>query len=48
MMEPIIQGTEFGRIAVDEVVYERDILIRPSGRVKKRRKKLSKRMAVLM
>ena len=42
-MEPIIQGTEFGRITVDEVVYERDILIRPSGRVKKRRKKLSKK-----
>jgi hypothetical protein len=42
-MKPTIQGTEFGRITVDEVVHERDILIRPSGKVKKRKKKLSRK-----
>ena len=41
-MKPFIQGTEFGRITVGEVVHEWDIVIRPSGKVKKRKKKLSK------
>jgi hypothetical protein len=42
-MRPTIQGTEFGQITVDEKVYERDIVIRRSGKVKKRKKKLSKK-----
>jgi hypothetical protein len=42
-MKPTIQGTEFGRITVDEEVYERDIVIRLKGKVKKRKKKLSKK-----
>lgn len=42
-MKPRIQSTESGRITVDEIVHERDILIRPSGKVKKRKKKLSRR-----
>jgi hypothetical protein len=42
-MKPTIQETEFGRITVDHIVHERDILIRPSGKVKKRKKRLSKK-----
>ena len=41
-MEPTIQDTEFGKITVDEEVYEHDIMIRLGGKVKKRKKKLSK------
>ena len=42
-MEPTIQGTTFGRITVDAEEYERDIVIRLTGKVKKRKKKLSKK-----
>jgi hypothetical protein len=42
-VRPTIQGTQFGRITVEEKDYERDIVIRPSGKVKKRKKKLSKK-----
>lgn len=41
-MEPAIQGTEFGSITVAGEVYDHDIVIRLSGKVKKRKKKLSK------
>ncbi len=41
-MKPEIQGTEFGKITVDEEVYEHDIVIRLNGKVEKRKKKLSK------
>jgi len=41
-MQPAIQGTEFGRITVDDEVYDHDIVIRLNGKVKKRKKKLSK------
>ena len=41
-MEPAIQGTEFGSITVAGEVYDHDIVVRLSGRVKKRKKKLSK------
>lgn len=41
-MEPFIDGTEFGRITIDGQVYEHDVVIRLSGKVKKRKKKLSK------
>ena len=42
IMEPIIQNTEFGSITVGGEVYEHDVVIRLSGKVKKRKKKLSK------
>ncbi|MGB6647709.1 MAG: MTH938/NDUFAF3 family protein [Bacteroidota bacterium] len=38
-----IEGTEFGTITIDGVVYEHDVVIRLSGEVLKRKKKLSKR-----
>ncbi len=38
-----IEGTEFGRITIDGKVYEHDVVIRCSGKVVKRVKKLSKR-----
>ena len=42
-MEPHIQRSEFGSITVDDEVYDHDIVIRLTGKVKKRKKKLSKR-----
>ena len=44
-MEPAIESTEFGSITVAEEVYDHDIVIRLSGKVKKRKKKLSKRQS---
>jgi hypothetical protein len=41
-MEPKIDRTTFGSITVDGQVFKRDIIIRLSGKVKKRKKKLSK------
>ena len=41
-MKPRIDGTAFGSITVEGTVFEHDIIIRPDGRVKKRRKELSK------
>ena len=41
-MKPSIGGTRFGSITVDGETFEYDILIRLDGRVKKRKKKLSK------
>lgn len=41
-MEPIIQKTKFGSITVDGELIEHDVVIRLSGKVKKRKKKLSK------
>ena len=41
-MQPHIQTTEFGSITVDEEVFDHDIVIRLGGKVKKRKKKLSK------
>ncbi len=41
-MEPKIQDTQFGSITVDGEVYEHDIVIRLSGKGKKRKKRLSK------
>jgi len=41
-MQPIIQSTEFGSITVADEVYDHDIVIRLSGKVKKRKKKRSK------
>lgn len=41
-MKPHIDGTAFGSITVDGEIYDHDIVIRLSGNVKKRKKKLSK------
>jgi hypothetical protein len=38
-----IEGSEFGKITIDGRTYEHDVIIRLSGDVEKRRKKLSKR-----
>ena len=43
-MLPKVQDSTFGQITVDEDVYRHDILIRLSGKVKKRKKKLSKQV----
>ena len=42
MMEPNINGNQFGCITVAGELYAHDIVIRLSGKVKKRKKKLSK------
>jgi hypothetical protein len=39
---PRIDATSFGRITVDGVMYDHDIIIRLDGMVKKRKKKLSR------
>ncbi len=41
-MKPQIQGTRFGSITVDGELLDHDVLILPSGAVRKRKKKLSK------
>ena len=41
-MKPVINGTKFGSITVDGETIDHDIVIRLSGKVKKRKKKLSK------
>jgi len=40
-MEPKIDRTTFGSITIDGQIFERDIIIRLGGKVKKRKKKLS-------
>jgi len=39
-----IDGTEFGAITVDGKTYNHDVIIRLSGKVEKRRKRLSKEL----
>ncbi|MCC7494259.1 MAG: ROK family protein [Fimbriimonadaceae bacterium] len=39
---PNVSATEFGLVTVDGIRYENDIVIRPDGEVKKRKKKLSR------
>jgi len=41
-MKPRIDQTTFGSITVDGTVFEHDVIIRLTGQVKKRKKKLSK------
>lgn len=41
-MKPKIDSTRFGSITIDGEKYENDVLIRLGGKVKKRKKKLSK------
>jgi hypothetical protein len=41
-MKPKIDGTTFGSITIEGRVFNHDVLIRLGGKVKKRKKKLSK------
>lgn len=41
-MKPRIDSTQFGSISIDGSAIEHDVLIRLSGEIKKRKKKLSK------
>ena len=41
-MRPRIDRTEFGSITIEEEVLDHDVVIRLNGKVKKRKKKLSK------
>ena len=41
-MKPHIDQTDFGSIVIEGAVFDHDVLILPSGEVKKRKKKLSK------
>ena len=41
-MKPRIEGTDFGSITIAHEDYEHDVIIRLSGEVEKRKKKLSK------
>jgi len=41
-MKPRIDRTKFGSITIEGEVFERDMIIRLDGQVKKRKKKLSK------
>jgi len=41
-MEPTIDHTAFGSITIDEKTFTHDVIIRLSGQVEKRKKKLSK------
>jgi hypothetical protein len=42
VVKPRIQGTRFGSITVDGEEISHDVLVLPSGKVRKRKKKLSK------
>lgn len=41
-MKPVIDQTSFGSITIAGMEFERDVIIRLGGQVKKRKKKLSK------
>ncbi len=41
-MKPDIDGTSFGSITIDGESFDHDVIIRLDGKVKKRKKKLSK------
>jgi hypothetical protein len=43
-MKPKIDGTQFGSITIDGSPFEHDVILRLDGKVKKRKKKLSKRV----
>ncbi|MBN1348720.1 hypothetical protein JXJ21_04860 [candidate division KSB1 bacterium] len=43
-MKPHIDKTGFGWIVIDGARYEYDVLIRPDGKIKKRKKALSKKV----
>lgn len=41
-MKPRIDRTIFGSITIEDTIFEHDVIIRLNGKVKKRKKKLSK------
>ena len=41
-MKPRIEKTNFGSITIGGEEYDHDVVIRPSGKIKKRKKRLSK------
>lgn len=41
-MKPHIDRTMFGSVTIEGEIYERDVIIRLNGKIKKRKKKLSK------
>ena len=41
-MKPRIESTQFGSITIEDELFEHDVIIRLDGKVKKRKKKLSK------
>lgn len=41
-MKPKIDRTMFGSVTIEGEIYERDVIIRLGGKIKKRKKKLSK------
>ena len=41
-MTPGINGTSFGSITIEGEIYERDVIIRLAGEIKKRKKNLSR------
>jgi hypothetical protein len=41
-MKPYIDGTKFGSITIEGAAFNRDVIIRLGGEIKKRKKKLSK------
>jgi len=43
-MKPKIERTQFGSITIEGSVFEHDVILRLRGKVKKRKKKLSKRL----
>ena len=43
-MQTKIEKTQFGSITIDGCEFEHDVILRLSGKVKKRKKKLSKRL----
>lgn len=43
-MSVMIEKTRFGSITIDGKTYEHDVILRLSGKIKKRKKKLSKRL----
>lgn len=43
-MAVLIDKTKFGSITIDGKTYEHDVILRLSGQIKKRKKKLSKRL----
>lgn len=40
---PRLEETRFGSITIDGEIYDNDVIIRPDGTIKKRKKKLSKK-----
>jgi len=43
-VQPHIDGTRFGSITIGGENFDHDVIVRPDGRVKRRKKKLSKRV----